>query len=154
MTSPLPYRLATLALAAAVGLAAGCSSRTTVHGDPIDEKRLSTIVAGTHTRNDVAAVFGTPSTASPFTDDIWYYVSARMEGFAFWPDEEVQRQVIVVHFDPRGVVTQVETLKLENGRVVEIVDRETPSFGEDPSIFQQFLGNIGRFEKASGSPQR
>ncbi|MCU0839340.1 MAG: outer membrane protein assembly factor BamE [Rhodospirillales bacterium] len=118
-----------------------------MHGDPIDEVRLSSIVKGTHTRGDVAALFGSPSSTSPFTDGTWYYISARKEGFAFIADAEVERQIVTVRFDERGVVDDIRILTLENGRVVDVVDRETPSFGEDLSILQQFLGNVGRFEK-------
>jgi outer membrane protein assembly factor BamE (lipoprotein component of BamABCDE complex) len=129
-------------------VAVACVSRTTVHGDAIEQDRLKQIIVGTHTRSDVAAAFGTPSSVSPFTADTWYYISARMSGFAFWPDEEVERQVVVVSFDERGVVSKVETLTLDDGRDVNVVSRQTPSFGEDMSMIQQFLGNIGRFEKA------
>lgn len=140
----LPILLTCIAL----GLTAGCASRTSVHGDPLDEHRLSSIVVGTHTRDDVAAALGSPSSSSPFTDDTWYYVSARMEGFAFLPDEEVERQVVVVRFDPRGVVSGIDTLTLVDGRRVAMVSRETPTFGEDLTVLQQLLGNFGRFEKA------
>lgn len=146
MRTPI-IRMPVLVLAAVLGVAAGCVSRTSVHGDPIEEQRLSSIVTGTHTRSDVAALLGSPSSISPFTEDRWYYISARMEGFAYNPDEEVERQVVVIHFDKQGVVSAVDTLTLEDGRVVNIVERETPSFGEDLSILQQFFGNIGRFEK-------
>ncbi len=150
-----PFRLsALLVLAAALSCAAGCASRTSVHGDPIDEVRLSSIVKGTHTRGDVAAAFGSPSSSSPFTEDTWYYISSRMEGFAFLADAEVHRQIVVVRFDDRGVVDDIQLLALENGRVVEFVNRETPSFGEDLSILQQFLGNVGRFEKDTTQQRR
>lgn len=152
MMRTLKLRLPVLVFAAVLGAASGCATRSSVHGDPIDEHRLSSIITGTHTRSDVAALFGSPSTVSPFTEETWYYISTRMEGFAYNADEEVERQVVVIRFDGRGVVSSVDALSLDNGRVVSVVDRETPSFGEDLSIFQQFFGNIGRFEKEA--PQR
>lgn len=148
-----PARLAALVVGSVLLGLPACASRTQTHGDPIVAERLASIVPRTHTKADVQAALGSPSSTSPFVDNAWYYISARMEGFAFYPNEEVERQVVVIRFDPQNVVSAVELIELEQGRKIAIVDRETPSFGEDPSILQQFLGNIGRFEK-SGPPQR
>lgn len=130
----------------------GCASRTQTHGDPVEPEQLARIVPRTHTKADVQALLGSPSSAAPFVDDAWYYISARMEGLAFLPDEEVERQVVVIRFDPQNVVSAVDVLELAQGREVALVKRETPTFGEDTSVLQQFLGNIGRFEKEQ--PQR
>lgn len=148
-----PARLAALVVGSLLLGLPACVSRTQAHGDPVVAERLSRIVPRTHTKADVQAALGSPSSRAPFVDDAWYYISARMEGFAFFPNEEVERQVVVIRFDPQDVVSAVELIELAQGREVAIVERETPSFGEDPSILQQFLGNIGRFEK-SGPPKR
>lgn len=152
MTRAAHPRLLAALLTTAVFATGGCASRTAVHGDPVDPERLASIVVGTHTRADVASVLGSPSSAAPFIDDTWYYITSRTEGFGFMADKETERQVVVLRFDPSGVVSQVETLTLANGQEVEMVERTTPSFGENLSILQQFLGNIGRFEKEA--PQR
>jgi outer membrane protein assembly factor BamE (lipoprotein component of BamABCDE complex) len=129
------------------GVLAACAPRVQVHGDEIESDRLSRVIPYTHRKEDVASILGSPSTTPAFDDNAWYYVSSRMETVAFLPGSETQRQVVVIRFDPQGVVTAVEAFGLERGRKVELVDRETPTYGTDMSALEQFMSNVGRFER-------
>lgn len=139
---------------------AGCAPRTNTHGDPLVLQRVDSIVKGVHSREDVYALLGSPSTSAAFGDETWYYISTQTETIAFLPREETDRQVIAVQFDQRGIVQSVENFGKERGQDVAFVSRETPTFGTDMSLLQQFLGNLGRFNKeetergASGGGQR
>lgn len=139
---------------------AGCAPRTSTHGDPLVLQRVDSIVKGVHSREDVYALLGSPSTSAVFGDETWYYISTQTETIAFLPREETDRQVIAVQFDQRGIVQSVENFGKERGQDVAFVNRETPTFGTDMSLLQQFLGNLGRFNKeetergASGGGQR
>jgi outer membrane protein assembly factor BamE (lipoprotein component of BamABCDE complex) len=128
-------------------LVIGCSPRVSTHGDPQVGDRLASVVPGVHGRDDVAAILGSPSTVSPFDGEAWFYVSGRTETLAFLPSEEVDRQVVAVYFDQRGIVRSVEKFGKERGQNVDLVSRETPTFGTDLSLAQEFLGNLGRFNK-------
>jgi outer membrane protein assembly factor BamE (lipoprotein component of BamABCDE complex) len=132
----------------------GCTPRIDTHGDPLAAERISQVVPGVHGRDDVAALLGSPSTTSPFQGDTWYYVSGRTEAVAFFANEEIDRQVIAVRFDERGVVSGIDRFGRERGQDVAIVARETPTFGTDLSLVQEFFGNLGRFNKEADEENR
>lgn len=129
---------------------AACAPRANTHGDPLVIQRLDSVVKGVHSREDVYAILGSPSTSAAFDDETWYYISAQTETFAFLPREETERQVVAIRFDQRGIVSSVEHFGKERGEDVALVSRETPTFGTEVSLVQQFLGNLGRFNKDEG----
>ncbi len=136
-------------LAVTVALAA-CEGKLATHGDPIDEVELARVRPGISTRADVVAALGSPSSVPLFDNNAWYYISDREQTIAFLAPESIERQVLTIRFDDQGVVSSVEQFGLERGREVDVVSRETPSFGQSPTIIQQMLGNLGRFNKQSG----
>lgn len=133
---------------AALALAVvACSPRIDSRGNLPDPDRLAEIKPGKHSRNDVAEILGSPSSIGVFDQETWYYISKRTEAVAFFKPEVAERQVVIVHFDKKGVVTGVETLGLKQSHAVEPVDRKTPTAGAELTIMQQLLGNMGRFNK-------
>jgi outer membrane protein assembly factor BamE (lipoprotein component of BamABCDE complex) len=137
-------------LLVSAGVVCACAPQTRTHGDPLVVDRIGEIVPGVHGRDDVASLLGSPSTTSAFDDREWYYISARTETVAFFESEEVERRIVVVRFDPRGRVRDVDLLDQDQGRQIEIVARETPTFGTELSLAQEFFGNIGRFAPDEG----
>lgn len=123
----------------------GCGGTVDTHGDKLEADRLTELVPGQHTRDDVAAILGSPSSTSPFDAESWYYISNRTETLAFLAPDVTEQQVVVVKFNNEGIVTEIDTLGLDHRRKVDIVDRETPTTGNDVSILDEFIGNIGRF---------
>jgi len=125
--------------------AVSCGGRVNTHGDKLEPDRLNELVPGQHTRDDVEAILGSPSSTSPFDDQSWYYISNRTETLAFLAPEVTEQQVVVIKFNNEGMVAEIDTLGLDHKREVDIVDRETPTTGNDISILDEFIGNIGRF---------
>lgn len=139
----------TLLLSAALmGLVSGCTPTVDVRGNVPPPERLAEVKPGKMTKNDVMALLGTPSNTSTFGDDTWYYISSTFESWAFETPTETERQVVKIDFDPAGRVTNIRTLGLKDGKEIDLVTRETPSPGRDLTILEQFLGNVGRFNKS------
>ncbi|GAA0569863.1 outer membrane protein assembly factor BamE [Caenispirillum bisanense] len=138
-----------LAAAALVGLAA-CSADISPRGNEPPAEMLAQVKPGEQTRGDVRAMLGSPSTVSAFGDETWYYISAQTTQWAYQATEELDRQVVAISFDERGIVKDVQVRGKDSGREVEIVDRTTPTPGRDETIIQQLLGNLGRFNKEMG----
>lgn len=138
-----------LTLVLAMALAA-CEGKLSTHGDPVDAIDLARVQPGVSTRADVVAALGTPSNVAVFDENAWYYISNRERTIAFLAPESIERQVVSIYFDDQGVVSSVDKFGLERGREVDVVSRETPSFGQSPTIIQQMLGNLGRFNKETG----
>ncbi len=146
---PLERHLASVrrALAALVPavLLAGCVAQVDSHGEHVDPDRLQAVRPGVQNRDDVARVLGSPASTSAFGDESWYYISDVIEKYSIFDSKVTERQVVTVRFDQQGIVKEVDMFGLERGREVEMVDRETPSFGESGNLLDQFMGNIGRF---------
>jgi outer membrane protein assembly factor BamE (lipoprotein component of BamABCDE complex) len=124
------------------------------HGIPLDQDLAAQIRPGVHGRAEVARLLGSPSSTSLFDKEAWYYIGDQDETIAFLNRTVTERKVLVVRFDSGGTVTGVEQFGLERSRDVELVERETPSFGESMNAVEQIIGNLGRFNKADTQPQR
>jgi len=123
----------------------GCAPKIQVHGNPPDPDELSRIRPGIQTRDDVAALLGSPSSSTTFGDETWYYISSRIEGTAFSGTEVLDRQVVAITFDDKGAVKTIKRYTLKDGRKIEMVDRVTPTGGRKMTVLQQLVGNFGRF---------
>ena len=138
-----------LVLAAASLLMTGCTKAVQVRGNLPDPEVVGEIEPGRHSRRDVAQMIGSPSTVSTFQDRKWYYIGQRTSQYAFYKPEVLERNVFVVTFDEQGRVEETLLYTLEDGQVIKPVSRITETEGEEISILQELLGNLGRF---SGDP--
>lgn len=124
-----------------------CAPTVEMRGNLPHPDVLSQIQVGKTSRDEVMTLLGTPSTTMTYGDETWHYISAKSEQVAFFEPKYVERRVVSVSFDPRGVVKVVSNHTLEDGQKVELVDRETPTAGKEMSVLEQLLGNVGRFSK-------
>jgi outer membrane protein assembly factor BamE (lipoprotein component of BamABCDE complex) len=142
---------AVLGLVTVLGVGLGaCAADISARGNEPTRERLSQIEPGKQSRADVAALLGTPSTTATFDGDTWYYISAQTKRYAVFEREELERRVIAISFGDDGRVSEVRELGLADGRDVDVVQRETPTLGNELSIIEQLLGNLGRFEGDGG----
>jgi outer membrane protein assembly factor BamE (lipoprotein component of BamABCDE complex) len=51
--------------------------------------------------------------------------------------------VVAIEFDEQGVVTGIGQFGLEDGQIVDLVTRTTPTYGSQLTILEQLFGNIG-----------
>ena len=133
------------AAALLIPLLLACSPRIETRGNLADPDRLQNIKPGRHTRAEVAEILGSPSSTAVFDNEVWYYISQRTETLAFLSPSVADRKVVIVRFDKKGVVSTVETVGLEKGRDIEPVERVTPTEGRTLGVFEQLIGNFGRF---------
>jgi outer membrane protein assembly factor BamE (lipoprotein component of BamABCDE complex) len=139
-----PYR-SLIVIGLVASLAAACTPRIATHGNLPDPDTLADIVPGEIAKDEVEEILGSPSSVALFGEEVWYYISERKETTAFFAPELAERKVLIVRFDAEGVVSAVDTLNMEDGRIVNPVERETPTAGNEMTIMQQLLGNLGRF---------
>lgn len=127
----------------------GCSPTIHSHGYTPRANELDEISVGTDTRQSIQQKLGRPSTISAFTDAEWYYISVKTETMAFYSPEVIEQRVVTVTFDDTGTVTDIGRYGLEDGQVIDLVTRTTPTSGRQLTIVQQIFGNIGRFNAES-----
>lgn len=136
---------ATLLTCVLVALGA-CSTIYRNHGYVPSDEDLSAVLVGVDTRETVETSVGSPTSSGVVRDTAWYYVGSRWEHFAHRKPRPVERLVVAISFDSRGVVSNIERFTLEDGRVVALSRRVTDSNIQGLGFIRQLLGNIGRFD--------
>jgi len=141
------HRAAWMALYGAItlGLATGCSEVIDTRGNYPDPKVIAQIKPGKLTRSDVTRLLGTPSTVAKFERETWLYIGGRVKSVAFFRPEVLERKVLGIEFDKRGVVKEVQVHDASKTKPVDLVERETPTKGKELTFLQQLVGNVGRF---------
>lgn len=138
-------RRAGLALVLAALLSA-CVAQFRNHGYIPPEEDLAAITVGVDSRDSVAESLGSPIASGVQGDSAFYYVSTRIRHYGFSAPEIIDRQVVAISFNPRGVVSNVERFTLRDGKVVPLARRVTDSSVADTTFLRQLLGNLGRFD--------
>lgn len=130
-------------LAAAL-IASACTPTVQTHGYRPDPEALESVEPGS-TREQVLQLLGSPSSVASFDGATWYYITQQTERTSFYQEEIVAQNVVAVHFDQQGVVSEIDFRGMEDAEEVTLVSRETPTSGNELSMIEQFVGNIGRF---------
>jgi outer membrane protein assembly factor BamE (lipoprotein component of BamABCDE complex) len=128
---------------ALAALASGCSPTVRNHGyTPLPEE-LAELQVGLDTRFSVQSKIGRPGGTGIFTDNGWYYVSNKVERLTYHAPEVVDRKVVELLFDQNDVLASITEYGLEDGRVIDLETKTTPTYGRQLTILEQAFGNIG-----------
>ncbi len=141
---------ATRTLAFAVLLAVvACTPIYKNHGYVPPAEDLAQIKVGVDTRDTVAESIGAPTVLGVVRDSGYFYVSSRVRHYGPKKPEVVERELVAISFDQRGVVSNIERFGLEDGLVIPLERRVTDSGVQDKGFLRQLLGNIGNFNPAN-----
>jgi len=116
-------------------------------GYRLDADQIAKVETGIATKDSVLETLGSPSSVATFPEqgEAWYYISRSTEHFAFLNKTVLEQNVIVIKFDENDVVSNIKNYNKEDGREVDMVDRTTPTGGNELGFFEQIFGNFGRF---------
>jgi outer membrane protein assembly factor BamE (lipoprotein component of BamABCDE complex) len=128
---------------------AGCTVSEDQRGNLPDPDKLAEVQPGTTTKEQVVKILGSPSSASTFDDDTWYYISRKTKQVAFFSPTVLDQQVFIVDFDDKGVVKDLGHKTLADGEPITPAPGATPAPGRELSFMEQLIGNIGRFGSAA-----
>lgn len=146
MSAPSSQRVGRILAACLAALAAsGCSPAISTHGHQVDPALLAQIEPGITSREEVTRLIGSPSTTGTFDGESWFYVSQRNETTSFYQADVTQQDVVRVDFDASGIVRDVHNHGLELAQAVTPDPNRTRTLGNELTLVQQFIGNIGRF---------
>lgn len=132
------------ALAAALLLAGGCSSRVHTHGNQLDPVSLARVEPGRTRLAELQALFGRPSAFGAFNSGKVYYITQTMEEPPGGRKETVSRTLVAFSYDSAGVVTAIEITDETSGRVILHRDETTPTPGDTYGILEQMFRNVQR----------
>jgi outer membrane protein assembly factor BamE (lipoprotein component of BamABCDE complex) len=138
-------RMAQLVMAGCIVLLSACSAIYRNHGYVPSDVDLETVKVGVSSRQDVADTIGRPSASGLLNDKGWYYVQSKYKHVGPMKPEEIDRQVVAISFDDRGIVENVERFGLAEGRVVPLSRRVTESNIKGVSFLRQLFSSLGQF---------
>lgn len=138
-------KLMIVTLAAAL---AACSPQVASRGHLDVTKKLGEVHTGETHKQDVIRLFGTPSLRSSFGDETWYYISAKRESYAFFRPETTEQKVVAIQFDSNDMVTGVKQFDKKDSQDLAVVEKTTPTEGQELGLWEQMLGNFGRFNSS------
>jgi outer membrane protein assembly factor BamE (lipoprotein component of BamABCDE complex) len=125
-------------------LVTACNPTLRSHGYRYPQGEVPELSVGEDTQATVLAALGSPSTRGTFEQETWYYVSTTREYLAYLRPDTRDRRIMAVRFDDAGNVASIDEYGLEDGRVIALVERETPTRGRELSLIEQILGTVGR----------
>lgn len=134
-----------------VCMAAACARDTAVRGNLPRPEKLVQVKVGLSTRNDVRELLGPPSNIGTFNDNAWYYISQTTEDVPMEVPQVLNRTIIAIHFDDKGIVDDIRHLDKTAGRDITPVARTTPAAGSEPNLLHDLFGNIGKVGAGTSS---
>lgn len=123
-----------------------CTPTVTTHGNMLSPSKIEQVRVGSN-RADVESYWGPPTTVAAFDNNTWYYIGETDSQEGVFAPEVKKRQMIRVTFDATDHVTDVHMLDNKEAKNVNFVSRTTPTAGKQYTAAQQFIGDIGKFNK-------
>lgn len=148
-------RTATAALLAALvlGGTAACAPIASRHGFVALDVKPGEVKVGEDTKSTVLERLGSPSAKATFDENTWFYMTQSVERVAFYRPRVTKRDVVAVAFDEAEKVKSVNSYTLEDGKVIALNGRETPTRGRELTILEQLLGTVGRVASTFGADE-
>jgi len=130
-------------IAGVLSLLLGCAPIERTHGYVPIQSDLDLLLIGADTKGSVEETIGRAADTGTFESDAWYYVESTVKTFLYFEPEVVERRVMEFEFDSNDVLTAINQYGLEDGRVINLQTRVTPTDGRRTSVLQNLFGNIG-----------
>ena len=121
-------------------LVISCTTNIQNHGFIPSRSELETLVIGRDDKQSVSKKIGLPATGG--LEGSYYYVRSTFNAPGFKSAKLVDRTVVVLSFDLRDKLKNIETFNVDNGIIVRLDYRVTESGLDDKNILQQILGSI------------
>ena len=142
-----------LSLAACSLLAVACTPTQAQRGNLLQDYQVNEVVPGVHTRTDVLRILGSPTTQAPFNENVWYYLGQETEKHGILDPEIIDERIVAVAFNEEGIVQNIKDVGSD--RIDIPFERsKTPTHGNDVTLMQQLLGNLGKFNPQDDHPAR
>lgn len=130
-------------------VATGCNPILRTHGYvPTADAKPQEINPNSDTKASVLAALGSPSIEGTFDEEVdtdtWYYINQVRERYAYLRPQIQEQSVTAISFNADGQVTKVAEYGIDDRRVVDYENRETPTRGRELSVLEQIFGTIGR----------
>ena len=123
---------------------AACTTIKQNNGAEIRQVKLDQVTPDS-TKIDVYNLLGSPSTKSVYGQETWYYITSKIKRQLVRDDKIADQSVVAISFKPDSHVNTVEIYDKNSRREFDTSDRVTPTAGRQLSMFEQLMGNVGKF---------
>ena len=124
-----------------ISLFISCTTNIKNYGYIPTKSELETLVIGKDSKDSVSKKIGLPSTAG--LEGSFYYVRSTFNEPGLRSAQLIDRTVVLLSFDKRNLLRNVETFSVNKKTVVRLDYRVTETGLENKNIFQQIVGSIG-----------
>ena len=117
-----------------------CTTNIKTHGYIPSKSDLENLAIGKDTKQSVRKKIGLPATAG--LEGAFYYVRSTFNAPGFKSAQLIERKVVVLSFDQRRKLKNIETFNVNNGNFVRLDYRVTETGLDNKNILQQIIGSI------------
>ena len=117
-----------------------CTTNVKNYGYIPSKSDLENLVIGSDNRQSVTKKIGLPATAG--LAGAYYYVKSTFNSPGFKAAQLVDRRVVVVSFDQRNKLKNIETFSVDDGNFIRLDYRVTETGLDNKNILQQIIGSI------------
>ena len=117
-----------------------CTTNIKNHGYIPSKSDLDTLVIGKDNKESVSKKIGLPATAG--LEGSFYYVRSTFNAPGFRSAQLIDRTVVLLSFDKRNFLRNIETFSVDKKNVVRLDYRVTETGLENKNILQQIIGSI------------
>ena len=123
-----------------------CAQPINIHGNRVSLKSFDIIEPGKTTEQQVLEQLGKPVVTQDYGSKSWIYVESKSQKTVLSGREFINRKIVRVSFNKKGIATSVDIIPYDKESNPNIATRKTPTAGQEITVFQQLIGNFGRFE--------
>jgi len=133
----------------AILILSSCSPITATSGNIISNAKFDEVKPYISNRAEILKYWGPPTVQSSFDSNTWYYMGETTEQRGVFAPKVVKRRIIRVKFHPsdNNTIIEIKDLNVNNAKDIKLVKRETPTAGKKFTVIQQFIGNLGKYNK-------
>ena len=124
-----------------ISLVISCTTNIKNYGYIPAKSELDTLIIGKDSRESVRKKVGLPATTG--LEGSFYYVRSTFTAAGIRSARLVDRKVVLLTFDKRNFLKNIETFSVKKKAVVRLDYRVTETGLENKNILQQIIGSIG-----------
>ncbi len=118
-----------------------CTTNIRNHGYIPSKSELDTLIIGKDNKQSVSKKIGLPATAS-WEGSYFYYVRSTLNSPNLISDQLIERTVVLISFDERSILKNIETFSVDNATIVRLDYRVTEMGLDNKNIIQQIIRSI------------
>ena len=118
-----------------------CTTNIRNHGYIPSKSELDTLMISKDNKQSVSKKIGIPAIAG-WEGSYYYYVRSTLNSPNLVSDQLIERTVVLISFDERSVLKNIETFSVDNATIVRLDYRVTETGLDNKNIIQQIIRSI------------